>query len=102
MFRRQFLFGLLLVPLALGSSQAFGADRTILDADTMKKVLRPPTDADGKWIDKVVKLVDKGKLPVDLVDSTFQWSRKKGKNRFQYFKRGLILRAAERGIVLKS
>jgi hypothetical protein len=77
------------------------ADQTILDADTMKKVLRPPTPDDAAFIDRVVKLVSKGKLPADLVDSTLQWARKKNKRRFNYFKQALILRAADRGITIK-
>ena len=102
MFRRQFLSGLLLAPLALFSSRTLLADQTIVDADTMKKILRPATPDDNAFIDRVVKKVSKGKLPADLVDSTFEWARKKGKNRFQYFKQALILRAAQQGIVVQS
>jgi hypothetical protein len=102
MFRRKFLIGLLLAPLMLVSTPTVFADQPFLDAETLKKVLRPPTDDDAKWIDKIVNKVNKGKLPLDLVESTFLWSRKKGKNRFEYFKHALILRAAQQGIVIKS
>jgi hypothetical protein len=102
MFRRQFLYGLLLAPLALVSSQTLLADQTIVDADTMKKILRPATPDDNAFIDRVVNMVSKGTLPADLVNSTFQWARKKGKHRFQYFKQALILRAADQGIVVQS
>jgi hypothetical protein len=45
--------------------------------------------------------VNRGKLPVDLVESTLIWARKKGKNRFEYFKNALILRAERQGISIK-
>jgi hypothetical protein len=35
-----------------------------------------------------------------LVQSTFLWARKKPYRKFQYFKYGLFLRAAQRGIRL--
>jgi hypothetical protein len=101
MFRRQFLSGLLLAPLVLISSQTIFADQTIVDADAMKKLLKPPTPDDNAFIDRIVRMVNKGKLPPDLVDTTLKWARKKGKHRFQYFKEALILRAADRGIVVK-
>ena len=50
--------------------------------------------------DDEINLVDAGTLPVALVDSTFQWARQKPKNKFQYFKRGLTVRAARIGIDL--
>lgn len=101
MLRRQFLAGLLLAPLALVSSQVLAAGAIVVDADTMKKVLRAPTPDDNAFIDRIFAMVDKGKLPGDLVNSTFQWARKKGKNRFHYFKNALILRAADQGITVR-
>ena len=75
------------------------ADSTRLDAETMKAALRTTGIEEGGFIDYVLGLVNKGKLPADLVDSTFEWARKKPyKHRFQYFKQGLIVRAAGIGI----
>jgi hypothetical protein len=75
------------------------ADSTRLDAETMKAALRTTTIEEGGFIDYVLGLVSKGKLPGELVDSTFEWARKKPtKHRFQYFKQGLIVRAANIGI----
>jgi hypothetical protein len=101
MIRRQFLAGLLLAPLTLVCSSALFADQTILDAEMMKKLLRPPTPDDDAFIDRVANQVKKGILPASLVDSTLQWARKKSKRRFNYFKQALILRAAQQGIVVK-
>jgi hypothetical protein len=101
MFRRQFLYGLFMTPLALLSTQAVFADQIILDVDTMKKILKPPTPDDDAFIDRVVAKVKEGTLPADLVDSTLRWAMKKSKRRFHYFKQALILRAAQQGIVVK-
>jgi hypothetical protein len=102
MLRRQFLRGMLVAPLVLGMTPALLADQTILDAEAMKRVLRPPTEADNAFIDNVVAMVQRGKLPASLVDSTLQWARKKSKRRFHYFKQALILRAKEQGIVVPA
>ncbi|MCR4413316.1 MAG: hypothetical protein NUV77_12930 [Thermoguttaceae bacterium] len=73
---------------------------TTLDAQTIKAGLRTTTVEEHGFVDRVVGLAEKGVLPPQLVESTFQWARKKPYFRFQYFKRGLILRAAKLGISL--
>jgi hypothetical protein len=80
-------------------TSAIGAEKPRFDAATMKAALRTATVEEGGFVDYVLMKVDKGKLPPDLVDSTFQWARKKPtKHRFQYFKQGLIVRAGDIGI----
>ncbi len=77
------------------------ADSTRLDAATMKAALRTATPEEGCFIESVMKKVKKGILPADLVDSTFEWARKKPyKHRFQYFKQALVVRAAAIGITI--
>jgi hypothetical protein len=71
-----------------------------LDADTMKVALHTATPQEDGFIDYVLARVKAGKLPLDLVESTFLWAKKKPRNKFQYFKSGLIRRAEERGIHL--
>jgi hypothetical protein len=83
--------------VAIGS-RAVGEER--LTADMMKAALRTTTTEEEGFIDFVLTKVDKGVLPYDLVQSTFLWAKKKPRHKFQYFKRGLILRAAEKGIPL--
>ncbi len=79
------------------------ADSTRLDAATMKAALHTTTIEEGGFIDRVITMVNKGQLPADLVDSTFEWARKKPyKHRFQYFKQALIVRAASIGIRISS
>jgi hypothetical protein len=91
---------LLLLPLLVFAAPTRAADSP-LDADTMKVALHTATPEEDGFIERVLTLVSKNVLPLDLVDSTFLWAKRKPRNKFQYFKRGLILRAAERGIVIQ-
>ena len=69
-----------------------------LDANTMKVALHAGTPEAGKFIDHVLAMVDKGTLPLDMVESTFLWARKTPRHKFYYFREGLIRRAAAVGI----
>lgn len=85
--------------LAAGADQKKSVDNP-LDAKTMQVALHTATPEENGFIQHVLDLVDKGTLPLDLVESTFLWARKKPQRKFQYFKHGLILRAEQRGIHL--
>ncbi len=76
------------------------AETARLNAAQIKAGLRTATPEENGFVDRVVGLAQAGTLPPQLVESTFQWARKKPKFRFQYFKRGLTLRAARLGITL--
>ena len=67
----------------------------------MRVALRTTKDEENGFLESVVKMTHDGDLPANLVESTFLWARKKPKNKFEYFKRALVLRAADRGIQLK-
>ncbi len=71
-----------------------------IDADTMKVALHTATPQENGFIDHVLKMVDKGKLPLDMVESTFLWAKKKPLKKFYYFREGLIRRAADAGITI--
>jgi len=81
-----------------GPSEA--AEGTRLSAATIKAALRTTTIEEGGFVERVINLTKEGVLPADLVDSTFQWARKKPVHRFQFFKRGVTVRAAKLGIAL--
>lgn len=83
----------ILVTVLPGAAQA-----GFLDADTMKAALHTATPQEEGFIQHVVDLVDSRKLPLDLVQSTFIWAKKKPYKKFYYFKQGLLLRASQRGI----
>jgi hypothetical protein len=73
-----------------------------LDVNTMKAALRTATPEEEGFIEKVVTYVEKGILPLDMVESTFLWAKKKSRFRFQYFKRAMILRAEQIGVRLEK
>ncbi len=87
------LLALLLAPLLVYGD-------TVLDAGAIKAALRTTAIEEGDFVERVVAKANAGKLPVELVESTFQWARKKPRHRFQYFKRALTQRAAALGITL--
>lgn len=60
--------------------------------------LRIERPQDFAFIDRVAVMVEDRQLPLDMVKSTFAWSRKKEPYPFVYFERGLRARAAKRGI----
>jgi hypothetical protein len=98
MNRLYILLSLALALSAAGWSRA--AQAGVLDPQVMKVVLHTSAAQDEGFIDYVVYRVDRGTLPLDLVQSTFLWARKKHTKKFFYFKQGLILRAAAQGITL--
>jgi len=98
---KRLLFAAVLLPVcwvALSISPTWAEP---LDAKTMKVALHTATPQEDGFIDRVVALMEKGTLPRALVESTFLWARKKTRNKFYYFKYGLIRRAAEIGIVIQ-
>ncbi|MEN6451573.1 MAG: hypothetical protein ABFC96_13860 [Thermoguttaceae bacterium] len=94
--------GILLAALLLAVTACFarGADTGGLTADNMKATLHTATPQEDGFIERVLARVEDGSLPLDLVQSTFLWAKKKPRKKFFYFKQGLILRAADRGIHL--
>lgn len=98
----QKLFLVVALGLALFSRFAQPAHAASLDATTLKAALHTATPEEDGFIEKVLAKVEDGTLPVAMVESTFLWARQKPKNKFQYFKRGLIERAARIGIDLEA
>ena len=99
MWRKSLLLMALLALLAVRGTQTAQA-ATRLDAETMKAALKTATPEEDGFVQRVVDRVSAGKLPQDLVVSTFLWARKKPRRQFQYFKLGLIVRARWLGISL--
>ena len=85
--------------LAAGASQKRSVDNP-LDAKTMQVALHTATPEENGFIEYVLHRVDKGTLPLDMVESTFLWAKRKPYRKFQYFKHGLTLRAEQAGIHL--
>jgi hypothetical protein len=91
------LFVLTLVFVGLHQTATAG----VLDADTMRAALHTATPQEGGFIDRVLAMVESGKLPVDMVQSTFLWAKNKPRRKFFYFQQAMILRAKEIGVDLK-
>ena len=69
--------------------------------DQLKNGLRVRRAGDLAFIDKVVELVEAGRLPGSLVKGTFQWARTKTiRYPFPYFAKALRIRAGKLGIKL--
>ncbi len=102
MKRRSVLTGLAALAALPSLLYAGGTTSVILDAKTIKAGLETARIEEGDFVERVVRLARQGKIPPWLVESTFEWARKKPERRFQYFKRGLILRANKLGISISS
>jgi len=96
----RFYLRLLVVLALLATALIPTAEAGVLDPDVMKVVLHTATPQEQGFIEYVVARVDKGTLPLDLVQSTFLWQEKNLARSSFYFQQGLILRAADRGIKL--
>jgi hypothetical protein len=91
---------LIAVFLLLTAAASRQAEASPLDANTMRVALHTATPEEDGFIDHVLMLVDRGALPLDMVESTFLWARKKPQRKFQYFKYGMLARAKQQGIAL--
>jgi hypothetical protein len=69
-----------------------------LDPETMKMALKTVSAQEQGFVEKVVWMSKEGKLPPIVVDEMFEWARKKPNYQFEYFKRGLTIRAAALGV----
>jgi len=98
---RAWILVALLAVLAVGGTRTAAAQG--LDAATIRAGLRTANPNEEAYIVYVVTLRDQGRLPVRLVESTFQWARRKPSHKkFQYFKNALIVQAARIGITLPT
>ncbi len=73
----------------------------VFDPEQIKAILHTATGEENGFVTWVVTMVNRGAFPADLFESTLIWAEKKPhRNRFEYFKQALILRAAAVGIDL--
>lgn len=72
-----------------------------MDRQTVQYGLLTAIPIQVAWIDYAFDEVDKGTLPLSLVQKAFDWARRKTPHhRFMYFQWGLIRLAAAEGIRL--
>jgi hypothetical protein len=61
--------------------------------------LRPRSPEEFAFVDRVVIMVQRGDLPMDMVKAAFGWARRKRhRYRFPYFQRGMQRLATRQGI----
>jgi hypothetical protein len=90
---------LVLALLAAGTPRAEAGSP--LNADLLQAGLRTADPDEQAYLIYIATLLEQGRLPRDLVESTFQWARRKpNPKKAQYFKLAMITRAAELGITL--
>lgn len=78
--------------------------------DMLRVGLKAKTEADFKYIIEVVKFVDEGKLPRDMVDSSFLYARYRYRTHpsshrlrpMVYFQPSLTARAKKIGVILEG
>jgi hypothetical protein len=67
--------------------------------EQLQSKLRPRSPQEFAFIDRVVSMVQRQQLPMNVVKVTFNWARKKPTEyRFPYFQRALRIQAAKLGI----
>jgi|YNPMSStandDraft_1061717.scaffolds.fasta_scaffold09862_5 hypothetical protein len=69
-----------------------------LNAELLKAALHTATPEEEGFVEYVVRLVEQGTLPAQILQSAYLWAQKRPKYRFQYFKRAIIYLAAQKGI----
>jgi hypothetical protein len=100
MLRKSILLAVLVCALIALFARFAQTANPQLDADTIRAALRTTAIEENGFVDNVVAKMKAKTLPRSMVESTFNWARKKNKNRFQYFKQALITRAADIGVQL--
>jgi len=88
-------------PVRVGGANAQGQVANL--KDTLEKGLKCRLDREFRFVGRVVKAVDDGRLPEQTVLEMFTYARRKNEHRpFVYFERGLIIRAAQLGVILEK
>jgi len=90
-------------PVAIGQEVAVAGPEVaqISDLkDQLEKGLQIRRPHEFAFIARVVLGVEQGRLPLQVVMSTFQWSRKKKPAPYPFFERAMQFQAAKLGVVI--
>ena len=86
---------------SLRAEETVGGAEVISLEDQLKTGLKARRPEETEFIEEVARLVNGGKLPRKLVDSTFMWSLRRRTNYpFPAFERALRLQADQLGVDL--
>ncbi len=100
---RRIIFGLIILALVVTARTQREAQAAAvkLDVDTIKRTLKVPEIENKGFIEKVVTLMEEGKIPRSYVTIAFLRARQRTRHKFQYFKYAMIRLAARKGVNLK-
>jgi len=102
MYRRiAFVILILVVVVVARKHNLAQAAAERLDTDTIKQTLKVPEIENAGFVERVVALMNEGKLSRKNVTIAFIKARQRNKNRFQYFKHAMIELAHREGVKLK-
>ncbi len=87
------------------TAAAIGNDRSVFtdtpETPSLKDVLNAGLKArlpqEFAFTERVVRMVNRGQLPLDMVQSTFLWAQRKRIHQYEYFEHGLKVRAEQAG-----
>ena len=85
----------------IGRRRSSSSARIATLKEQLESGLRARRPTEFAFIQRVVDQVDRGELPRSLVQSTFQWARRKKPYPYPFFERALKIRAARLGIVVR-
>ena len=103
MRRRLFLLLATTAPTVLYAAEPAATARGAIASleERLKAGLKVQAPADVAFCDRVAELVRTGALPAQLVDSTYLWAVRRGRNYpFPAFERALRLKAEKLGVRL--
>lgn len=102
MRRRWFMILALTMPTAIRAAEPTAGRQAIASLEErLKAGLRVQTPVDVAFCDRVVELVRTGKLPAQVVDSTYLWAVRRGrKYPFPAFRQAIRLKAERLGVSL--
>ena len=95
-------FGVAMLVPDKGNSAGLKRSGPLSKTDKLREQLwslRPRSPQEFEFVDRIVQLVEQGKLPIQTVEAAFNWARKKHKRyQFPYYQRAQMILAARSGI----
>ncbi len=99
------LVAVLWLPVVIESNSSSADERLDFEIETVQQTLEVGLKArrpqDFAFIAQVVRLVQMGRLPIEMIETTFHWSRRQhARYPFPYFEQGLRIRAQRIGVTI--
>lgn len=85
-------------PVGSVAAETTAANPTADLKTRLEKDLRARRPVEFAFIARVIELVDKGKLPLAMVNKTYLWARRQPTHPFQYFQRAMLVQAEKIGV----